>query len=178
MQVMKQRNWTKDELIAAGFRYYDRRKQLVMAGRLPRAVAPLRIQYNLYEVYAEAGDIICYDPGTVFYPRLRDYEFWSVKPNLFIETYKKWDAPDWQPNQIERFFLKHNCRPYYKFKGVWAKQITNPTYVLSLESREPALLAPKMWLAIGEAGEPWGLEPESFARRYVLPVSASNNAAR
>ena len=57
-EVLRPRDWTEEELREAGFRYFMRRKQLVLAGRLPVEHAPLEIHYPLEVVIADAGDVI------------------------------------------------------------------------------------------------------------------------
>lgn len=167
-EVMRQRDWTDAELRAAGYRYYQRRKQLVLAGRLPPSAAPLEIHYPLETVIAEAGDVICFEVGDVVHQRVLDYEHWSVKPDIFLETYRKWDVPGWQPGPPVKYLMKHGCRPYYKSQGAWAIRLSEATWIQSLESSEPLLVPEGMWLLIGTSGEPWHNSDEQFRSRYVV----------
>jgi hypothetical protein len=170
-RAYKQRARTTDELIAAGFAYYERKKQLVMAARLPADRAPMPIRYPFEVAYAEAGDVLCFDPGQMLQRTLTDYDHWSVKPAIFLKTYRRWDQPGWKPNATELHLMRYGCRPYYKHKGVWARQLAHDTWVQSLESREPVRVQAGMWLAVGEGGEPWHIEDDKFHARYVVPES-------
>ena len=165
---IQQKDWTKAELRAEGFRYYNREKQLVMAARLPLDIAPMRIDYPSETVYAQAGDIICFDPGKMPHGRLGGYDYWSIKPEIFKTTYRKWDEPGWMPNAAERHLMNRGCLPYYKAVGVWENRLTEPTPIIALESEGVAIIPPGMWLAIGQRGEPWHIDPKTFAERYVL----------
>ncbi|MEQ8674791.1 MAG: hypothetical protein RLP44_17325 [Aggregatilineales bacterium] len=168
VEPIRQREWTDEELIAEGFQYYERKKQLVMAARLPNHKAPLRIDYPSETVYAQAGDIIIFDPGMMPMRRLGGYDFWSVKPDVFVNTYRKWDVTGWYPNPQERYLMEHGCQPYFKQAGVWARHLKEPTPIVGLESHDVAIIPPGMWLAIGQRGEPWHIDPQTFSTRYTL----------
>lgn len=172
--VIAQRAWTDAELLAEGFTYYHRKKNLIMAGRLPETHAPLRIEYTYDHAYAEAGDVICFTPGTEKQDDILDYEHWSVKPMIFQKTYRLWDEPDWQPSDSEAHLMSFGCRPYYKHMGIWAKELEEPTYVKTLENEAPSLIPEGMWLAIGTDGDPWTMEPDEFINRYELPPPRRN----
>jgi len=166
VEPIRQRDWQKSELIAQGFQYYERKKQLIMAARLPESKAPLRIEYPSEVAYAQAGDIIIFDPGMMPPKRLGGYDFWSVKPDIFRKTYRRWDQPDWQPNPQERHLMNHGCKPYYKHAGLWAKRLSAPTPIESLEGDDISIIPAGMWLAIGQRGEPWHIDPKTFTLRY------------
>jgi len=166
--VIKVRPWTDEELITAGFRYFQRRKQLVMAGRLPEQAAPLEIHYPLESVIAEAGDVICFDATHGYHKQLLDYEHWSVKYHIFMATYRNWKRQDWHPDAAVRHLMAHGCKPYYKHHGTWARRLTEPTWVQSLESTKPMLIPVGMWLLIGTSGEPWHNEDAQFRERYII----------
>lgn len=167
-EVIRQRNWTEAQFLAAGFRYYARRRQLTMAARIPASHAPLKIAYALETVLADAGDVLCFDAETTPRPRLLDYDHWSVKPAVFLATYRKWDMTDWAPTPTQAQLWARGCRPYYKHAGAWARQLTTPTYVQSLESPEPALIPAGAWLLIGSEGAPWHNTDALFRERYVI----------
>lgn len=169
-EMISQRNWSEDELRTEGFEYYERRKQRIMAGRLPAAAAPMPIHYPLETVYAEAGDVIIFDPTDSVKRHIREYDHWSVKPDLFLRTYRKWDEEDWSPTPAETHLMRYRCRPYYKHQGVWARQLKEPTYILSLESKQPALVPAGVWVLVGDQGEPWHSADHSFRSRYIIPA--------
>lgn len=170
MNVIRQRHWTEQELREAGFHYLTRRKQRILAARLPGERAPLKIDYQIEIVVAEAGDVLCFEPGEEAKPNILDYNHWSVKPEIFRVTYQCWDEANWSPTPAESHLMNHGCRPYYKYKGAWARQLLEPTYVQSLESPHPVLLPVGTWLMIGEAGDPWSIDESTLLRRYILPV--------
>jgi len=166
--ILKQRAWTDTELIAAGFHYYERKKQLVMAARLPGDLAPLEIHYPLETVIANEGDVICFDPGDHYRPALVEYDHWSVKYSIFIETYRNWDQSTWTPSPQVRFLMERGCKPYYKAQGAWSKQVNEPVWIQSLESPDPLEVPSGMWLMIGTKGEPWHVEDDKFRERYII----------
>lgn len=170
MQVIRQRVWTEAQLKAGGFHYFQRRKQLVMAGRLPVSAAPLRIEYDFEHGYAQAGDVIIYEPGSEVHSHWKKYHFWSVKPDIFKATYRPWNEPDWTPTATERDLMRYNCRPYYKAQGAWARQLKTPVFVQSLEHPDPIKVPVGFWVLIGDKGDPWSMSDDDFRKRYLVPA--------
>lgn len=166
-ETIKPRSWTDVEKLQAGYHYYERKRQLVMAARLPQQAAPLEIHYPLETVQAEAGDVICFDPGATRQRHILDYDHWSVKLDIFMTTYR--NSPIQRQTPAIDHLLAHGCKPYYKYRGAWARQLDEPTYIMSLESVEPALIPPGVWVVIGEKGEPWEIDDKTFRARYVVP---------
>jgi hypothetical protein len=164
--IIRQRRWSKEELVARGFRYHRRRKQVVMARELPAKEAPLTIATPWETLVAQAGYMICYEPGDVVWPALEDYISWPVEPAIFRETYAEWDEPDWEPGKTEAHLMSLGCKPYYKFSGVWAKKLTKETVVQSIESPEPVTVPPGAWVSIGVEGEPYSVTDRTFYNRY------------
>jgi hypothetical protein len=165
-QVLRQRTWTEPELRVSGFTYYEPRKRLVMARVVRQST---NIELTLETLMADAGDIVCYDPGTHPRPELDDYDHWPVQRSLFKETYRPWDDPAWRPNPAEAHLMLNNCRPYYKWVGIWALKLPISIYVQSLESPEPAVVPKGRWLCIGSQGEPYNMSDESIRARYLIP---------
>ncbi len=167
--VIRQRRWTPEELQAAGFRYYPRRKELTLARVLPEAEAPLWIETAWAVLEADAGDMICYrpEPGEAR-AALDEYDHWPVRPDIFAQDYAAWDVPDLPDFPAVRQLLAAGCRAYYKRAGCWARRLAAPTAVLSLESAEPVVYPPGGWLCIGTAGEPWVQPDASFRERYQV----------
>ena len=174
IRVLKQRNWTDEELQAANFRYYDVRKRLVMAKVLNETTD---IQITLEVLVAGEGDIICYTPGSEAKDDLDDYDHWPVRRDLFRQNYRAWDEPGWQPNAAELHLLSRGCRPFYKKVGVWAQCMRYPLYIQSLESPRPVLLPPGRWLCIGAQGEPYHMNDHEFRSRYIVPKDATSPLA-
>lgn len=167
---VQQREMTDDQRLAEGYHYYERKKQLVMVRRLLPSEAPMVIEFPFETVTVDAGYVICYDPGDgQRKKRIYEYEHWPVRPDLFDATYKRWDVPRWIPNEAEKHLMMMGCRPHYKWAGVWAKQLHEPTYVQSVESDEPVLAPAGMWIALGAKNEPWYIEEDTFQGRYIIP---------
>jgi hypothetical protein len=169
MATIQQREMTDEQRLAEGYTYYERKKQLVMVRELRPEEAPMIIEFPFETVTVEAGYIICYDPGDgQKKKRINEYDHWPVRPDLFEQTYRRWDVPRWKPNPAAEHLMRNGCRPYYKFAGVWAKQLLEPTYIQSVESDEPVLAPAGMWIALGSKNEPWYMEDETFRSRYVV----------
>jgi hypothetical protein len=166
-EIIRQRNWTEKELRDAGFHYYHRKKSLVMARRLPESEAPLTIWANREKLTVQAGYMICYNPGKKAHPRLEDYEHWPCAPDIFRSTYKAWDSP-WKPRPAEKRLIAHGCKPYYKHTGIWAKRLTEETYIQSMESPKPVLIPAGDWIAIHGAEHPYHMSDKGFRERYTL----------
>lgn len=171
MNVIRQQDWTEQELIRAGFEQYDRIKQVVMARRLPESEAPLMITTEWgEELVAKTGYAICYRAGEVIQPTLDDYYHWPVEPYIFDDTYRPWDQREWQPTHTEEHLMQLGCRPYYKLSNVWAKEVTHKLWMQSPEHREPVEVGPGRYLVIGARGEPYTMSIEEFNSRYSPEV--------
>lgn len=173
MEILKQRNWTKDDLIAQGFRYYDRKRQVVMARVLPPGEAPKTIRLKWDTLVAHAGYMICYDVSDGrTRAKLDDYEHWPVEPDIFAKTYRPWDTA-FKPSAPEKHLYELGCRPFYKFAGLWAKKVVKPVYVQTIESVKPVEVPIGAYITIGIKGEPTSMSAEEFYMRYEPPAQAS-----
>ena len=164
--VLRQREWTEDELKAEGFQYFEPAKQLVMARLL---VISKDINIKTETITGKIGDVICYKPGTEVKSSLDDYEQWPVRRDIFFKNYKAWDEPGWQPGPVEQHLMDNGCKPYYKSLGVWAQRLHQSRQVQSLESRAPVVIPAGYWLIIGVAGEPYSTPDYNFRSRYIVP---------
>jgi len=171
-EVLRQRNWTEAELAKAGFRYYACRKRMVMGRELPASEAPLVIRTAWDTLVAQAGYMICFDPGDTVRESLYSYAYWPVRPDHFHDLYKAWDASDWEPTPAQSHLLALGCKPYSRSVGVWAKKLDQATTVQSFESREPVVVPAGAWLCMGGNGSAWGapysMSDKAFRARYVL----------
>ncbi len=52
--VVRQREWTEEELLASGFRYYPRKKQCVLVRELPEEESPKTIETSWASLVAHA----------------------------------------------------------------------------------------------------------------------------
>ena len=167
--VIKQKPWNENELRTNGFEYYQRVKEMVMVRQVSRGNAPLRVKVDFETLVIEGDHVMCYEPGERVRGNLDEYEHWPCEVSIFKETYKPWDEPGWKPSPAERDLMVRGCAPVYKFSGVWARPLTEPTYVQSLESPKPARIPAGQWLVIGAQGAPYHMNETAFHARYTLP---------
>lgn len=164
--VIKQKSWTEPELRAMGFQPYQRKREIIWARVLPPSEAPKAIKASDGTVlYAQAGHMICYRPGEEAQPSLDDYDQWPVEDQIFAETYTRAEET-LRLSPAERHLAIAGCLPYYKASGVWAKEITEDTYVQSLEHPQPVLVESGHMMAIGTRGEPYAMSQDDFHTRY------------
>ena len=167
-RVLRQRNWTEAQLKAGGFQYFQPRKRLVMARVISQVT---NVELTLETLMADAGDIICYNPGDKKLNDVSEYEQWPVAKELFKKTYTAWDDGSWRPNPAEAHLMEHGCLPFFKSTGVWALRLPISIFVQSLESPEPAIVPRGRWLCIGSQGEPYNMNDEQIHARYIVPAN-------
>lgn len=169
-KVIRQQDWTDQQLKTAGFEKYNRKKTLIMARRLPASEAPKTFKTSSGDpLIAQAGHVICYEPGDKQRASYDDYPQWPVEPKIFFKTYRPWDDENWKPNAAEKHLMKLGCKPCFKAEGVWAKQIgdEDSLWLQSLESPKPERVASGRVVAIGADGEPYQMGETTFKSRYV-----------
>jgi hypothetical protein len=166
--IIRQRNWTEEELKDHGYHYYERRKQITMARKLPDDSPPVSIINEHGEtLVAQPGYIICYEAGERAFDTLDEYPHWPVEPGIFARTYKRWEEEDWEPDPAEKRLIELGCRPYYKSVGVWAKKLTEDVLLQSIEHTEPVKVKTGSYIAIGMDGEPYHIGERTLHSRYV-----------
>jgi hypothetical protein len=168
-KIYQQRKWTEQELVAQGFLYYPPIKRVTMVRQLPASESPKVIRTAWDTITATTGYYIAYVAGNTLKKRLDDYEPRPIEPHIFHATYLPWDEPGRKPSPTEAHLMKLGCRPYYKIAGVWAKKLTEPTFVQSIESSKPSLAPAGAWLCVGTEGEPWTVTEQWFRTRYRSP---------
>jgi hypothetical protein len=175
MEILRQRDWTADELRAQGFRYYQRKRQVVMARALPAAESPKTIHTDWDTLVATTGYMICYDVSDgALHASLDRYKHWPVEPHIFEITYRAWDA-QFAPTTAEAHLAQLGCKPYYKFIGLWAKKVVRPAYVQTLESVSAVEVPLGAYLTIGIKGEPTSMTAHEFYNRYEPPPKNSTD---
>jgi len=166
--VIRQKQWTEDELRAKGYEYFERIKEVTLVRELPPQEAPMEIKTSWGDtLIATAGYMICYRAGMVKRTSREDYEHWPVEPSIFAQTYKPWDEEDWKPNPAENYLLMSGCQPYYKSSGVWARKLDEDAYLLSLEHERPVKVRTGQYVAIGVDGEPYSMGDNTLHSRYT-----------
>lgn len=166
VDVLRQHDWTDEELQAAGFRNYKPVKQLVMAKLL---VETKDFDVQVETITGKIGDFICYNPGEERHEDPDDYDHWPVRSDIFFRSYRNWDEPNWTPNPAEQHLMDLGCHPYFKVEGVWAQRLRESRQVQSLESPQPVEVPAGRWLIIGGKGEPYHNTDEEFRKRYIVP---------
>ncbi len=166
--VLRQRDWTREALCAAGFRYYQPRKRLVMVRELGSARTVRTADGPLH---AWPGDMLCFRPDEQSRAHPDDHEHWPVRRDLFEQNYRHWDEvlPDLADLPV---FFQTGCSAWYKHGGVWARRLATRQLIQSLESAAPVQVAAGQWLLIGSAGEPWHMDDAAFRSRYREPGDA------
>lgn len=162
-QVLRQRDWSEQELLENGFRYYKRRKRVVLARQLPLEEAPLQISYENDIMTATAGYMICFSAGWLKRKSLYDH---------FADLYLEWDDPTWKPKRGEKHLMSLGCKPYYNAVGVWAKKLTQPQWIQSVEDDKPFEAPIGAWLLLGAKGSAmgapyWGLD-KGFTKKFIV----------
>lgn len=168
--VLREYPWTEQELHNEGFRYYKRWKKVVLARELPEAEAPLTIKSHWDTLIATAGYMICFRSENTVKNNLYDYVHWPVRSDHFIDLYQPWSEQAWNPTPSEQHLLSLGCQPCYHRSGVWAKKLSQPRIVQSVESLNPVEVPTDAWLCIAATGSAWGapysMPDEEFATRY------------
>ena len=168
--VLRQRNWSEAQLRAGNFRFYRRVRKLVMARELPANEAPLTIKTSWDTLVAEAGCMICFDPGKEMREDLYDYDHWPVRRDHFRDLYSPWDEPDLCPTPARQHLIDLGCSPHYNRGGVWARILSEDTWVESDESTEPVRIPAGARLCIASRGSAWGapysMAEEQFRARF------------
>jgi hypothetical protein len=170
-QVLRQREWTEQELHENGFRYYARRKSVVLARELPPEEAPLKIVYENDILIATEGYMICFSAGWQKRKSLYDYFHWPVAPDHFADLYLAWDEPTWKPKRGEKHLMSLGCKPYYNAVGVWAKKLTHPQWIQSVENDRPFEVPTGAWLLLGSKGSakgaPYWSTGKGLQKRFI-----------
>ena len=165
--VIRQRNWTPEQLREMGYEYFDRKKEVTLARKLAKEEAPKTIKTTWGDtLIAIEGYMICYDAGDDRLDNIDDYEQWPVAPEIFAQTYKDWDEDDWTPTPAERHLLENDCKPYFKSGGIWARRLEEDVFLQSLEHAQPVKIRTGQYVAIGVEGEPYSMGAKTFHSRY------------
>ena len=165
-ELIQQKIWSLEELAASGFAPYQRKKQLVMARRVPEIESPMIIEFPLETLIVDTNWIICYDPGQDQLSTLNDYEHWPVRIDIFERSYRFWDEANWLPTSAQQHLMQYGGKPFFKIAQVWAKKLAQNTSIQSIESPQPVLVPAGFWLLIGASGEPWYIDESTFFSRY------------
>ncbi len=169
--VLRQKDWSEQELIETGFKYFQRIKYVVLARELPPEEAPLKMKYGNDILVATAGYMICFSAGWWRKGNLYDYHHWPVALDHFEDTYLPWDETTWKPTWAERHLLSLGCKPYYNVGGVWARKLEQPQMIQNPEQDTPFEVPAGAWLILGakgsEKGVPWWSMDKGFRNRFT-----------
>lgn len=137
-----------DKLRAQGFQPY--RKTAITYAR--QMTQPFRVRLRNGDVLSgAAGDYVAYSPG--------DDERWIVQRDIFEQTYAPKARDASVPDAIHRGLLTRGFRPYSKHQITWARKLTRPARVRTLEGEVHAETGD--YLCVGPQGEMW---PQPGAR--------------
>ncbi|CAG0965747.1 hypothetical protein ANAEL_00893 [Anaerolineales bacterium] len=171
-RVLQQRDWSEQEFLENGFRYFERRKYVFLARELPPEEAPLKMYYENDTHIATAGYMICFSAGWRKRKNLYDYPHWPVAPDHFADMYREWDDPNWKPNRGEKHLMSLGCKPYYNAVGVWAKKLRQSQLIQSPEHESPFEVPAGTWLLLGAKGSTKGVSywntDKGFKRRFII----------
>ena len=171
-KVLMQREWTDQELITAGFKYYHRKQRVVLVRELPAEEAPLKLYYEQDELIATAGYMICFAAGWRKKKSLYDYHHWPVAPDHFADYYVELDDPHWKPRRGQSHLLSLGCKPYINPVGVWAKKLERPQMIQGVEHEQPFEVPQGAWLLLAAKGSargaPYWVADKAFQDRFYL----------
>ena len=140
-------------LMERGFRPY-RKITITYARQMDRNFS-VRMP-NGEVLHGQPGDYACVSPD--------DGGKWIVARKIFEQTYAPAKLkPDQQPGIYARL-SNSGFRPYRKHQITWAKKISKPLLVHTLEGDVTAHRGD--YLCIGPKGEPWPQEASRFEAHY------------
>jgi hypothetical protein len=110
-------------------------------------------------IYGKAGDFACVSPD--------DGSRWVVERGIFNNMYTDIpvDKSRVRPGATEYRLLLQGFRPYHKHQVTWAKRISQPMIVHTLEGDVRAEEGD--YLCIGQNGEQWPQPAKRFEKHYV-----------
>ncbi len=169
--ILVQRVWTEDELLEAGFRYFERKKRVVLARELPSEDAPLKIKYKHDTLIATAGYMICFAADWRKKKSLYNYDHWPVAPDHFADLYVDWNDP-WRPKRGQKHLITLGCKPYCNIVGVWAKRLANPQWIQGVEHDQPFQVPAGAWLLVAAKGSamgaPYWSSDQGFRNNFIM----------
>lgn len=145
-------------LLARGFRPY-RKTTITFARQMDRR---FRVQLPNGDVlHGLPGDYGCVSPD--------DGGKWIVAREIFEQTYAPATlTPAEQRTRIHARLLRSGFQPFRKHQITWAKKVTRPLRLPTLEGEVTA--QPGDYLCIGSKGEPWP-QPASRFEAHYQPVA-------
>jgi hypothetical protein len=164
-KVYVQRDWTDQELMADGFLSYRPVKRITMVRMLPPEEAPKTMKAAGNTITAEAGYWIAYVAGDALKETLDDYKPRPIEPDIFAETYRPWDEPNWQLTPTEAHLQRLAASPITKSPASGQNSWPKPGCGWK---REPSLAPKGAWFCVG-TGEPWSITEAWFQAHYLLP---------
>lgn len=144
------------ELLKQGFRPY--RKTTLTYAKQMQGNFTVRLE-NGDVIYGHTGDYACVSPN--------DGSRWVVEKGIFSRMYTRAnvDTSRFRPGTPEYRLLRQGFRPYQKHQVTWAKRITAPMVVHTLEGDVRAEEGD--YLCVGADGEQWPQPAKRFEAHYV-----------
>lgn len=167
MEKFEQREWTEEQLLEAGFKWYERKPELLMATVCwERRV----IKATWGDLIAEPGDIIIVEPDVDCSAwGLWDYHHWPIAMDNFLKNYEPWPYEKYFDNDAaEELALYYGCFPVIRIGGIWAKPMELGFLAKSRESAYYDEYPAGAWLCIDSEGGPYVQDEFGFRGRYSV----------
>jgi hypothetical protein len=147
-------------LLERGFRPY-RKSTVTYAKQMDRRFS---VRFDNGEVLrGKPGDYACVSPD--------DGGKWIVARDIFKDTYAPVKIKPAQQTGIHARLLNSGFRPFGKNQVTWAKKVSKPIRLHTLEG--DIIAQPGDYLCIGSKGEPWPQKADRFEAHYKpLPLPA------
>lgn len=165
-------NWGEpkpEELKKLGFRYCDRKMKVTMITTVAENQLPMTVSTS----WGEELEVGLYYVLAVIPKGDNDQRFISdmhkhpIRWDKFVKTYRMLDIPLDSLTDSQYNLVKQGARPYYRFEGLWAKEVTEETWIKGLEHKEPVKVPLGNVLVFSIDGEPYSMERESFEDLYI-----------
>ncbi|MFN8372546.1 MAG: hypothetical protein U0694_06680 [Anaerolineae bacterium] len=113
-------------------------------------------------IYGAKGDYVCTDTDAS--------ERWIVADDIFEQTYRRVTRSKVAAAQRSRLLERYHFHIYRKTAVTWAKELTQPMMVHTLEG--PVSAEAGEYLCMGAQGEQWPQMRERFEENYELAEEA------
>jgi hypothetical protein len=152
-----------------GFHAYRPVKRITMMRMLPQEKVPEDTETPPDTITVQASYWMAYAGGDALKASPENGDLRPIEAHIFAAGYRRWDDPDWRPTSTEGHLQQLGYMPYYKTTSLWAKALTEETWVQGQESSQPLLAAAGAWLCLGIDGKPWSETDAWFQTHYHLP---------
>ncbi|NWF69047.1 MAG: hypothetical protein HXY40_08175 [Chloroflexi bacterium] len=142
--------------------YLPYRKRALTYAKQMKVPFKVRLK-NDDTIYGAPGDYVCTNAETS--------ERWIVAENIFEESYHRLSKSSVALEKRSLLLEHYHFNLYRKTTLTWARQITRPMTVNTLEG--PVSAQPGDYLCIGTQGEQWPQMRQRFEENYEIVEEAS-----